>query len=91
MIADILGSGPQTEVVYNVNVLCNLPSECSLDFILNHVLNLIHLGTTGTFSGQISANSQKLFSFLEIKLIEGLHCLNSWRIQKLLYKDLLYF
>lgn len=91
MIADILGSGPQKEVVQDVNVLCNLPSECSLDFILNHVLNLIHLGTFGTFSGQISSNSQKLFSFLEIKLIEGLHCLNSCRIQKLLYKDLLYF
>lgn len=62
-----------------------------MDYILNHVLNLIHLGTTGTFSGQISSNSQKLFSFLEIKLIEGLHCLNSCRIPKLLYKTYFLF
>lgn len=88
MRKNILVSGPQIEVIYYVNVLWNLPSECSWDFILNHVLNLMHLEATGTFSGQISWNSQKLFSFLEIKLIEGLHCLNSCRIQKLFYKDL---
>lgn len=66
-------------------------SEQSLNFILNHVLDLIYLETTETFSGKISLNSQQLFSFPEIKLIERLDCLNNWRTQKLLYKDLLYF
>lgn len=59
--------------------------------LLNRVLHLVYLRTTETFSGQISSKSQKLFSFLDIKLIEGVHCLNSCRIQKFPYKDLLYF
>lgn len=89
MVSNILVSEPQIDVVYYV---CGLKRaiECSLGFILNHVLNLIHLRTIETFSGQISTNSQKLFSFLEIKLIEGLCCLNSCRIQKLLSKEFIF-